>query len=132
LSPEVSEWWGRALASLEAARLCIGVDPNSAASRAYYAAFEAVQALLARDAIEVWKHTAVREHVHRDLVKTGLWPKALGEDFNDLLHWRAVGDYVTKPGRVTAEKATALVGAAERILAAVRAQDPGLFGPVDR
>jgi len=129
VSPEADQWWPRALEALESAKLSADVAPNSSASRAYYAAFSAVQAYLANAGIEVWKHRAVQEFVHRNLVKSGVWPKERGTDFEELLHWRAVGDYVARPILVTPEKAAQLIAAAERIIEAVKALVPVDVGP---
>ena len=46
LPVEVEALWVRALRSLASARLLASTDPDSAVSRAYYAAFDAVTALL--------------------------------------------------------------------------------------
>ena len=45
-------------------------DPDSAASRSYYAAFHGVTAVLAGRGIEFTKHTAVRAALHRDLIQS--------------------------------------------------------------
>ena len=66
--------WSRAQDALESASVLIGVDPDSAASRAYYAAFYAVSALFALEGRSFNKHTALESAVHRDLVRTGKWP----------------------------------------------------------
>jgi uncharacterized protein (UPF0332 family) len=62
--------WDRALEPLAAATLLLphgGFD--SAASRAYYAAFHAASALFALEGRTFTKHSALEAAVHRDLVK---------------------------------------------------------------
>lgn len=68
-------------------------DPDSAASRAYYAAYHAVAALFALDAIVFRKHEAIEAAVHRDLVKSGRLPVSVGKDYTDLRQLRLRGDY---------------------------------------
>ncbi|MBM3954939.1 MAG: HEPN domain-containing protein [Planctomycetes bacterium] len=52
--------WTKAMRSLAAAEATLDTDPDSAASRAYYAAFHGVTATLAGRGMEFTKHTAVR------------------------------------------------------------------------
>lgn len=85
--------WERAQKSLQVARQVLDVDPDSSASRAYYAAFHAVTTLFALKEQEFTKHTALRAAVHRDLVKPGVWPVSLGADFDFLMDMREIGDY---------------------------------------
>src|SRR5262245_17207152 len=75
--------WERALDSLRGAQALIATDDyDGAASRAYYAAFHAVSALLALDGQAFTKHSALQSAVHRELVKAGRWPVDLGRDFD--------------------------------------------------
>lgn len=85
--------WQRALDALRDARLLAtngGFD--SAASRAYYAAFHAVTALFALEGRTFTKHTGVEAAVHKDLVKAGRWSSDLGRDFSLCAELRGVGD----------------------------------------
>jgi uncharacterized protein (UPF0332 family) len=52
--------WAKSKRSLAAAEATLDTDPDSAASRAYYAAFHGVTAVLAGRGMEFTKHTAVR------------------------------------------------------------------------
>jgi len=88
-----AEQWQRAIASLKAARHLTEIDPGSAASRAYYAAFHAVTALFALRGRSFKRHAAVRSAVHRDLVNSGEWPEQLGRDYDYLVNLRETGDY---------------------------------------
>ncbi len=117
--------WRRAQRSLAAAELVSAVDPSSAASRAYYAAFHAATALFALRGILFRKHSAVRAAVHRDLVRDGHWPAELGQAFDSLLELRETGDY-GELAEVSGEDAALAVDRAKKILEAVRRMCPEL------
>jgi uncharacterized protein (UPF0332 family) len=68
-------------------------DPDSAASRCYYAAYHGVAALFATEGIVFKKHEAIESAVHRDLVKSGRLPQSFGRDYTDLRQLRLRGDY---------------------------------------
>ena len=98
--------WDRALEAFQAAQLLVahgGFD--SAASRAYYAAFHGATALFALEGRTFTKHSALETAVHRDLVKTGRWSVDLGRDYSFCLDVRGVGDYGSDV-RVDANQAT--------------------------
>ena len=80
----VQALWERARESLKGAEVLVSVDPNAAASRAYYAAFHAVTALFGLEGRTFKKHTDVLVSVHRDLVHAGRWPIELGDAFSHL------------------------------------------------
>ena len=69
--------WQRAVGALEIAEHAVRTDPDSAASRAYYAAFHALTALFALRGQSFSKHSAIRVALHRDLIKTGEWTAKL-------------------------------------------------------
>jgi uncharacterized protein (UPF0332 family) len=119
LSLEVQDEWSRALRALRTAQALVGEDPDAAASRAYYAAFHAVSALLALQGQSFRKHTAVERAVHRDLVKTGRWPPEVGAAFSWLANLRYTGDYGGETHVQTSEALEA-VEKATLILEAVR------------
>ena len=85
--------WAKSKRSLAAAEATLDTDPDSAASRAYYAAFHGVTAVLAGRGMEFTKHTAVRAALHRDLIQSGAIPADLGRDYDFLLDLRETGDY---------------------------------------
>lgn len=93
MSPEVEDLWSRALRALRTAELLFAQDPDASASRSYYAAFYAVSALFAFQQLSFSKHTGIERAVHRDLVKTGLWPAEVGAAFSWLASLRYTGDY---------------------------------------
>ena len=117
--------WTRGEDSLRSAGILLNTDPDSSASRAYYAAYHAVTAFFALRGQEFRKHTAVRAAVHRDLVKAGKWPASLGQDYDFLLSLREIGDY-GGIARVTVAAATDALAAAQRILDAVISVCPEL------
>jgi uncharacterized protein (UPF0332 family) len=119
LTPEVRDLWGRATRTLRTARVLIEDDPDSAASRAYYAAYYAVSALFESEGKTFRKHTAVEAAVHRDLVKAGRWGKELGEAFSDLAKMRATADYGSIV-HIAPDEAASAVAKAERIVVGVR------------
>lgn len=120
-----TDLWRRAEEALRTAEADLAVSFDAAASRAYYAAFYAVSALFALEGSEFVKHSAVHVAVHRDLVKSGRWPLALGKDYSRLLRLRETGDY--GGGRHVQEKeAHDAVFTAKRIRDAVIQAHPEL------
>lgn len=116
--------WRRALASLETARLAAPTDPDSAASRAYYAGFHAITALFALRDQYFTKHAQLRAAMHRDLVHTGEWRADLGGAFNELTNLRQKGDYGDQ-SHVSAEEIGTAIEYAVMILEAVRVSAAG-------
>lgn len=130
MSPLAEDLWARAKDALKASRHVLPISPDTAASRAYYAAFYAVSAHFALDGRTFRKHSAVEAAVHRDLVRSGLWPEASGEDYAQLLRLRNTGD-CGGPQHVSADEAAKAVQAAGRIMWAVATEDPDAFGGID-
>ena len=85
--------WAKSKRSLAAAEATLDTDPDSAASRAYYAAFHGVTAVLAGRGMEFTKHTAVRAALHRDIIQSGALSVDLGRDYDFLLDLRETADY---------------------------------------
>ena len=110
--------WKRAEGALASAEILVDVDPNSAASRAYYAAFHAVTALFALRGQFFRRHSAVRAAVHRDLVQAEGWSPEFGQDYDFLLDLRSAGDYGGTKNVLPAD-AHAAVDTARRFLSAV-------------
>jgi len=112
--------WQRAGRTLETARQLAKTDPDSAASRAYYAAFHAVTALFALRGQSFSKHSALRAALHRELIHTGYWQQDLGRAYDLLMDIRETGDYggqmhVTETNAATAiERAIEIIQAVER------------------
>jgi len=117
--------WRRALRTFETAEHAVRTDPDSAASRAYYAAFHALTALFALRGQTFSKHSAIRAALHRDLVKPGEWSTDLGEAYQVLSDLRDKGDYGGVMW-VSREEATTSVEKAAAIIDAVRRRCPDL------
>ena len=111
--------WTKASRSLTAAKAIVETDPDSAASRAYYAAFHGVTAVLAARGMEFTKHTAVRAALHRDLIQSGALSADLGRNYDFLLDLRETADYggVAEASLASATKA---IEKARTILAALQ------------
>ena len=115
--------WDKAVGSLASARALLDVHPDSAASRAYYAAFHAVSAYFALGGESFEKHAQIRAALYRDLVNTGTWPK----EFDRLMQTREIGDY-DNLDQVDKTRVLVVVEAAARSLEKVRASHPDTFG----
>jgi len=126
MNEEAIGFWRRALKTIQSAELLLPTDPDSSASRAYYSAFYAVSALFAIKEITFSKHSALETAVHRDLVKPGLWPIELGEDYSTLLKMRATGDYGILE-HISENNAKKTIESAHRILQAVHKAHPDVF-----
>jgi len=123
---EALDLWNRAKKALVAARTIIHEDPDSSASRSYYAAFHAVSAYFALNGKTFTKHSALESAVHKDLVKPGLWPSDLGRSFSWLASTRSTGDYGGGL-HVSEEDAVNAVEKAQQILNFVNIQIPNIF-----
>ena len=119
-------FWDRAKDALRAAKHVLVVSPNTAASRSYYAAFYAVSAYFALTGRAFKKHSSVEAAVHRDLVKTGLWPKELGAEYSVLVELRSLSDYGALE-QVSGQEACDATEAATDILTAVARAHPSVF-----
>lgn len=126
MNPEALEFWKRALQALQTAEELVDRDPDASSSRAYYAAFFAVSALLILEGQGFVKHTAIERAVHRDLVKTGRWPVEAGAAFSWLATLRYTADY-GGTDHVQPSEAKEAVEKAKSILQAVRNSMAGAF-----
>lgn len=122
------DFWQRALDAFRVAQTIICLSPDSAASRAYYAAFYAVSAHFALAGRTFRKHSAVEAAVHRDLVKAGHWPAELGQGYTRLLNVRSIGDYGGSQ-HVSEKEAREVVGIAATILKTVSDASSGILPP---
>lgn len=110
--------WKKANRALKAAEALVTIDADSSVSRAYYAAFHAVTALFATEEQYFTKHSAIRSALHKELIKTGIWKKSLGTDYDYLMDLREIGDYGGLR-EVTAKDAKRAIDCAKNILEAV-------------
>jgi uncharacterized protein (UPF0332 family) len=109
--------WQRAQRSIRTAGTLIQSDPESATSRAYYAAFHALTALFALRGQSFSKHAALRSALHKNLIKSGEWSIELGKEYDFLTDLREMSDY-GDVARVSEQDAQRAVDAAQRIIAA--------------
>jgi len=123
VTPEVLDYWRRAVQALQTSEALVESDPDASASRAYYAVFYAVSALFAFQQQNFKKHTALEQAVHRDLVKPGLWPVEAGRAFSWLASLRYTGDYGGHE-HVLLDDAKAAVEKARLVLETVRKTAP--------
>ncbi len=117
--------WQRALRALASAAQLADTDPDSAASRAYYATFHALTALFALRGQTYAKHSAIRAALHRELVRTGELDTQMGRDYDLLMDLRETGDY-GGVAQVTPQSAKTAVDKAKSFLAAIRGACPEL------
>ncbi len=68
-------------------------DYDSAVSRAYYAMFYAAEAALLKKGMTFSSHKAVISAFGEHFVKTGIFEKQMGRDFNIIFDERQLGDY---------------------------------------
>jgi hypothetical protein len=123
MTPEIKALWDRALRALKSARLMADSDPDGCASRAYYATFYAVSALLAFEGRTFRKHAALEAAVHRDLVKSGKWSTDVGAAYSHLAKTRMTADYGAVV-RLTAKDAKIAIRNAALVIRAVRQVSP--------
>lgn len=84
----------KAQRSLEAARgHIINGDYDFASSRAYYAAFYAIESLLLASDFSFSKHSAVIAAFNQHFIKTGVFPKEFSTYIARLFRQRQIGDY---------------------------------------
>ena len=118
--------WQRALRTLTSGRQLLNTDPDSTASRAYYAAFHALTALFALRQKTFSRHSALRGALHRELIKTGQWDVELGRAYDFLMDMRETGDYggVIQVSKTDAEMS---LTKADAIIEAVKKDCPELI-----
>ena len=122
----IDSLWHRAVFTPGSAAINLDRDPDLAANRAYYACFYAVSALFAAENKFFKKHAGLRSAVYQELVHSGLWDKALGDDFRNLMELREVADYGVLQ-HATREQASDAIQRARRILQAVHKSRPDFF-----
>ena len=91
-----------------------------ASSRAYYAAFYAMQAALLSMDITRSKHSGVISAFNRHFVSTGVFPPHFGALISDLFRYRNIADYEFE-SRISEAKARSHIQAAEAIVEAIAA-----------
>ena len=113
--------WQRAKRAYGSARKLVDDDPDSAVSRAYYAAFHALTAFFALHEKTFTKHSAIRSALHRDLIKSGKLDAVQGKNYDYLMDLRETGDYgglelvTPEAARIAMEKADAFIAAIKEL-----------------
>ena len=118
MNVQALSYWQKAKQALEDAKTLLPESPDGSASRSFYAGFLAVSALFALTGKRFRKHTELEAAVHRELIKTGRWPRELGTGYTYLLKTRATADYGDAVN-VTEEEATQALNYAEAIVGKV-------------
>ncbi|HEB11640.1 MAG TPA: HEPN domain-containing protein [Spirochaetales bacterium] len=85
---------GKAFRSIAAAHRNVEEgDYDFASSRAYYAAFYAMEAVLLTKELSYSKHTGVISAFNQHFVKTDIFPKEFSKSISRLFRERQTGDY---------------------------------------
>ena len=94
LSEQLQQMIRKAFRSLRAAQRHIGEgDYDFASSRAYYAAFYAMQAILLTENLSFSKHAGVISAFNQHFVRTAIFPKEFSKVISRLFRERQTGDY---------------------------------------
>lgn len=94
-------------------------SPGEAASRAYYAVFHAISAVLATRGLSFSSHSQTIGAFNREFVKTGTFESDTTMALQQLFEDRQIADY-DWVNQVDAETGAADVAAAEKIVASCR------------
>jgi len=106
--------------SLDEARFLMGggKSARSVISRAYYAMFYSVLALLVYEQFSSSKHSGVLSHFNRHFIKGGVFDKSLGLSLTKAFELRQRADYRERVD-LREEQATQILDQAERFVEAV-------------
>ncbi len=115
LAPMIDKAY-RALAS--ARTLAESTDYDFASSRAYYACFYAIEALLLTKQLSFSKHSGVIAAFNQHFIKPGIFPKDFSKMLERLFRDRQMGDYGYDPS-ISAEEANEDVHVAQRIVESI-------------
>lgn len=117
--PEVRELLNKAKQSLKAARLLFDDDfADFSASRAYYAMFYSVEALLLHQNLSYSKHSAILSIFGKDFIRTGIFPEKYHQNLLEAFNLRNAGDYGAI-NSVSKEKAQELLQNAEEMISLI-------------
>ena len=94
-------------------------DADFASSKAYYAVFHSMQAILLTKKLSFSKHSGVIAAFNQHFVKTGIFPKEFSSMIEQLFKDRQIGDYGYEFG-INKEEAAEDIEFAEKILTAVK------------
>jgi uncharacterized protein (UPF0332 family) len=126
LSEDIRNLLGKSAQSRDAALLLLKDNyVDFAASRAYYAMFYAIEALLLSRNLSFSKHSAVISAFGKEFIKTGLLDVRFHRSVMDAFDVRNAGDYGNMHA-VSEEKTVQIIDEAGELLEAIR----GLLGEV--
>lgn len=121
LSTQLESMLQKAQRSLiSAQRQVIEEDFDFALSRAYYAAFYAIQAVLLTKSLLPAKHAGLIRVFSQHFIKTGIFPKEFSNFVSQLFRDRQIGDYRFDLD-ITKDYAQQNIQIAEKIVEAIRA-----------
>lgn len=104
--------------SLQASRLCFQAQLfNESVSRAYYAVFHCVQAVLFTRGLEAKTHGGTHDLLYTHFVKAGVFPPEVAKAYAGLQRYRQIADY-SRTMRFESANAKAEIDAAERLFSA--------------
>lgn len=99
---------------------------DEAASRAYYAVFHAMQAVLLTKELAFSKHSGVKEGFNREFIHAGTFPKEFHAIMERLFRDRNIGDY-SYDKSVDAEESERDIRDAEKVLKAIAGHLKSLY-----
>lgn len=88
---------------------------DDSVSRAYYAVFHAMTAILYRDGLVFSKHGQIIGTFNKRYIKTGIFPAEFSRQIDVLFKDRQIGDYMPGPG-ITVEIARNHLKSSEKII----------------
>ena len=120
MSEEIRDLMEKSAQSRDAALLLLKDDyVDFAASRAYYAMFYAIEALLLSKELSFSKHSAVISAFGKEFIKTGILDARFHRSVMDAFDVRNAGDYGSMHA-VSEEKTRQIIEEAGELLDAVR------------
>ncbi len=95
---ELFDIYEKARHKLDTARLLLSNDRNDdAVSRAYYAVYHGISAVLLSKRLVFSSHSQVIGAFNREFVKTGIFPADFTKKIQRLFDFRQAGDYAVDP-----------------------------------
>lgn len=95
---ELAAMFENALKKMDTAQLLLKNDRNDdAVSRAYYAVFHGISALLLSKGLVYSSHSQVIGAFNREFIKTGILPADFSKKVQNLFDYRQTGDYSIDP-----------------------------------
>ena len=120
IQKQLEQMLSKALRSLAAARRNLEAgDYDFASSRAYYAAFYAIEGILLTKELSFSKHSAVLSAFNLHFVKEQVFPKEFSKMLIRLFRERQIGDYSFEE-LITQDGAEQDIGAANTIIEAIK------------